>query len=400
MPHYRYRALTRQGAHVSGRMEAASEEDALSQIRSKDLLPITAKPETGSFGFLPARNAKPLSRDLSLFARQLAVLLGAGLHLDRALTMLGEMEELRGLGADLPRVIERTRGGASLATALAESGNFPGHFVSLVQAGELGGALPDALDRLARYMERSTRTRDELLSALIYPVILLVASVAAIIVVLVFVLPQFASFVEGGRQNLPLMSRIVIGAGEFLRGHWLLISIVLATAIGIVTYRWKDEQFRSHIDALCLRLPLMGHLLRQMEAERFARTMGALLSSGIEVPSALGATSAVLRNRVVSKAVGRIARDIRSGGSLTGLIAREAVFPAMVADFARAGEDTGRLGEMLLRLADIYEEEVSRAVARYMALLTPALTVLLGLLVAGVVSAVLGVVLSVNQIGV
>lgn len=400
MPQYRYRALTRQGDHVSGRMEAASEDDAFVRIRAQELLPITARPEGRSFGFLPARRAEPSTRDLSLFSHQLAVLLGAGLHLDRALGMLAEMEELRGLQAQLPQIIERTRAGSSLATALAESGRFPGHFTSLVRAGELGGTLPDALERLARYMERSTRTRDEFLSALIYPAILLVASVAAIVVVLVFVLPQFASFVEEGRQSLPLVSRLVIAAGEFLRQNWRLIAIALAALAGGIAYRWKDERFRLRIDALSLRPPLLGRLIRQMEAERFARTMGALLSSGIEVPSALGATSAILRNRVVSNAIADIARDIRGGGSLTGLLGRAAVFPAMVTDFVRAGEDTGQLGEMLMRLADIYEEEVSRSVSRYMALLTPTLTVLLGLLVAGVVSAVLGVVLSVNQVGI
>lgn len=401
---YRYRAISESGALLSGELQATSERDAIEKIRALGHYPISAEGTAGEswsalfLGGFRLKRRQARQRDLALATRELATLIEAGLELDRALetlTALGEMERLRD---SLVSIVARVRRGSTFADALATEGIFPEFYVSLVRAGESGGSLAPTLVRLGAWLERSESTRQAVVSALVYPVILLVTTGFSILLILVFVLPEFEPLFRDAGEKLPLATRVVMDVGHFVGAFWWLMLLIGASAVVWFRRSLRKPGFRRAWDGFKLRLPLLGDLVLKIELERFARTLGTLLQNGVALPLALAITRDTLGNNVVAGAVDETLSYLREGDTLSGRLGRTGIFPAVAIDLIRVGEQTGKLDDLLLRQAEMYERGLRQTIDRMLALLVPILTLLLGVIVAGVIASILVAILSVNEL--
>jgi general secretion pathway protein F len=403
MVNFRYKAMTSAGAMVTGTLDAPSQAAVIQQLRGQGHYPISAVPADSSES-LWARlkemrfTSGVSSRVLSTVTQELAALIGAGLELDRALGILVKLSNIGPLREPLVSIRGRVRDGASLADAMAAETVFPKFYVSMVRAGEMGGSLDVTLRRLADYLSRTAAIRETVTSALVYPAILMVTAAMSIIVILVFVLPEFEPlFAQAGKQ-LPLPTRIVMDVGDAVRGYWWLPVVVV---IGL--YLWlrqamRNPAFRKRWDGAFLKLPIFGRLIAAIEIERFSRALGTLLSNGVSLTAALGHAREVLRNSQIGEAVAETARKLREGKGLAQHLAQSKVFPPLTLDLIQIGEETGKLDEMLLRQADLDEQSIKQTIDRLLALLVPCLTIVLGIVVAGLIASMLVAILGVNDL--
>jgi general secretion pathway protein F len=401
MASFRYRAVTPAGTVATGTLEAASEADAIAQIRGRGHLPL-ATSRTGAESwrrFLPsASSAKPTAATIAFATQELAALLGARLPLDRALAILAELEETRRLRAPLQAVLAAVRDGASLSDALEASGAFSRGYVTMVRAGEHGGNLETTLKRLSDYLTRASAVRDAVVSAMIYPAVLLVMGALSGLFVVTYVLPEFAPLFEQSGRPLPMPTAIALALGQFLDAYWWLLGIIVLGGFLALRRAMATPAFRKGRDRAVLRLPLIGDLLLKMQVERFSRMLGALLANGVPLPQALLLARDTLTNGVVADAIGDTAARLKEGEALAAKLRQTGIFPSLMLDLVRIGEETGTLEEMLQKQADLYEHEVRHAVDRLLALLVPAMTVVMGLVVAGLIGSILVAILSINDL--
>ncbi len=404
MPAYRYKAVTTSGDVVEGEMEASSQSAVIEKLHDLGHLPIRADEREAASGWrwlahdLFARR-RVSRKDVALVTREFATLLEAGLPLDRALEILINLAEGEGVRKLLERVLEAVRGGASLADALAAQGrSFPRFYVSMVRAGESGGTLEEVLARLADFLEKSHTLTENVKSALVYPAILVTMAGASVVLLLTVVVPQFKPLFEDAGQALPLATQVIISAGAFFQNYWWAIALAVVGLVLLGRHQLATPAGRYGWDASLLRIPLLGDLVTKLEIARFSRTLGTLLHNGVALLSALGIARETLGNVVIARAVEGVARRAKDGQGLAGPLMAARVFPSLAVQLVRVGEETGRLEEMLLRVADIYDREVQRSVDRLMALLVPILTIGLGVLIAGIIVSVLVAILSVNRL--
>jgi general secretion pathway protein F len=403
---FRYEAMTAAGGLVIGEMEGASSTAIIGQLQDSGYLPIDAREIDTKhvrrwlhLEFFTERRLSP--RELGVATQELATLLKAGLPLDRALDMLVELSESKRLRTLFAAVLERVRDGASLADAVGAQGNtFPPIFVNMIRAGELGGALEVTLARLADYLAKAHAARESVRSALVYPMILLIVAGLSLVLVLTVVLPQFKPLFAEAGVSLPLSTRIVMAVGDAVQRLWWMAGIVMVAAILAFRHALKLPAFAMRWDGLLLRVPLVRSLLGKAATARFSRTLGTLGVNGVPLPTALALSRATLGNRVMTAAVEEVAARLKEGAGLSGPLTQCARFPRLAVQLMRVGEETGRLNEMLLNVADVYDQEVQRTTERLLALLTPALTIVLGMTIAGIIASVLVALLSVNDLAI
>jgi general secretion pathway protein F len=391
------------GGIARGRIVAESEAAAIKQIRAFGHYPIKTWADDGhdletavrrAFGF-----GNVLSqRRLAAATQEIADLLAAGLELDRVLGVVADLDDAKELKATFLTVRKQVREGAMLADALASDPALPKFYVSMVRAGELGGQLAPTMRKLAEYLARTQAIRDAVISALIYPIILLVTAGLSVAFLLSFVLPSFEPLFASTGQSLPLPTAIVIAISRVFRNFWWLGLALLVFAIWQTRRAIEKPINRARWDGFVLKLPRVGRLVADIELERLKRMLGTLIASGVPVPAALLLAKDVVRNSVIANAIGTAAVSLREGGSLARLLGQSGFIPAAMLDLIRIGEETGRLDEMLLRQADLDERRIRHEVDRLIALLVPALTILLGLVVAGLIASMLVAILGVNDI--
>jgi general secretion pathway protein F len=402
VPSFRYKAMTPSGTVQTGVLEAPSRDALVQQLQGRGQYPISATDvaKEGWRAWLGRElfRRRPSARELSLASHELAMLLQAGLPLDRALEILLGLGETRHLREPLRAVLARVRDGDTLADALAADPTFPRIYVSMVRAGEMGGSLEATLRRLADYLAKVAEIRDAVMSAMVYPIILLVTAGVSIAVILIFVLPHFAPLFASTGKPLPPVTQFVMAAGDFLGRFWWALALSVIALVLAVRYALARPDIRRRADRLVLRLPLIGELLLKIEMERFSRTLGTLLGNGVALPTALGITKDTLANGVVAAAVGETAIGLREGEGLAERLERTRIFPPIALDLIRVGEETGRLDAMLLRQAELAENAVRHTVDRLLALLVPALTVVLGCVVAGLIASLVTAILSINDL--
>jgi len=398
---FRYRAMTPAGKIVTGLYEASSEAAVIHYVRSIGSYPISAA-QSGALIFEKllfwrARQRISIS-GLAHATQELASLLGAGVELDRALGILVNLDGIQSLKAPFASVRDHIRDGTSLADALSRESCFPPFYVSAARAGEYGGNLEATLLRLADYLTRTVAVRETITSALVYPSILVVTACCAIFFILVFVLPQFEPlFAEAGR-NLPLSTRVVMAVGHGLANYWWLM---VASAMGLTIWirrLLKNPISRIRIHAAFLRIPLLGALIVSAQRERFFRTLGSLISSGVALPTALAIAANTVTNEKIAGSLRDAASRLREGERLAERLQLTRIFPAAALDLVRIGEETGKLDTMLLRQADLDAQRLKQTVDRLLALLVPALTVVIGIIVAGLIASMLVALLSVNDL--
>jgi len=401
MANYRYKAMTASGALIRGRIEAPSEAVVIRHLRSEGHYPISAQ-AGGGLDILhaaPWANSQSVSlRALATATRELSDLLLAGLELDRVLGVMVNLRGAESLRRAFATVRARVRDGTMLADALAEDPAIPKFYVSMVRAGEMGGVLAPTLKKLAEYLTRTQAIRDAVLSALVYPAILLVTAGLAVIFLLTFVLPSFEPLFASTGHALPLPTQIVMGISEVFRRFWWLGVLVVAGGVWWAQRRLQDPSRKRRWHALILRMPILGRLLTDIELERFKRILGTLVASGVPVPTALSLSQDVLWNSEIAAAIAVTAKSLREGDNLAHQLAQSRLFPPATLDLIAIGEETGRLDEMLLRQAGLDEQRIRHQVDRLIALLVPTLTILLGLIIAGLIAAMLTAILGVNEL--
>ena len=405
MPSYRFIAITPDGKLVRGVTDAANEAGVLAFIRSQGNIPMRTDAAKGGSSMLDTLlrfdfSRRTLSRsEVAHFTRELAVMLGAGQDLDRALRFLDETAPNPRVRAVILSLRDQVRDGATLHAALARHpGSFPRLHIGLVRAAEAGGNLAVTLERIATLMERERALAATLTSAMIYPAMLTAAAVGAIVLLLTKVLPQFTPLFEQNGAALPASTQFLVDAGGIIShdGLWLLLGFVI---LGLLLRQaLRNPNARARIDYLVLRLPVIGSLLSEVFAARFTRTLGTLLLNGVPLIAALGIVRDVIGNRAALVAIDRATESTKGGTGLARTLGLSGVFPPRMIHLLRLGEETAQLGPMALRAADIHEEATRIRVQRLVALLVPMITIVMGAAVAGIVSSLLLAMLSLNDL--
>lgn len=402
MATFQYRALGASGTAISGRIEAASREDAITAMRKSGMRPIEVTEPRPGAASARSPGSKPPSRLVTNVFAELGVLLQAGLPLDRALAIAVENVEQPALRARLADVLAAVREGRPLSAALvAHPDLFPSLAPAMTEAGEANGRLGEALTRLAEMLEQADEQRRQIAAAMTYPAVLCVIALGVILLMLLFVVPQFEGlFASTPPGRLPAASVLVMGASRFVRAQGLTILAVLAGTGIAVRAAVVRPAGRIWLDRTILRAPQIGALVRNIQTLRFARSLGALVESGVPLPAALALARRTVTNRHMSTRLGEVADIVRQGGGLAAPLAERRVLPAIALGFIRTGEETSQLGPMLARLGTVLDREVKAQLERVIAVATPVVVVSLGVLVAATVASILSAILGFNDLAV
>ncbi len=416
MPNFNYTALDAKGEQADGSIAAASEAEAVQKLRGQGLYPTQiaeegkGKPSAGKIGpkkgktkakgsslnmtiGKPKATVKP--KVLMVFTRQLATLIDSGLPLLRSLTVLGKQEPNPALKSTISSLADSVQGGSTFSESLAQHPKmFNKLYVNMVKAGELGGVLEVVLNRLAEYQEKAQKLKNKIVSAMVYPAIVMFIAVAILIFLMVFIVPKFKEMFAETDSNLPLISQIVFGFSEFCLGRPLLgipnvvwIFVAAGGLYAIINAIGKTKGGRQFIDKAKLHMPIFGDIQRKSAVSRFARTLGTLVTSGVPILQALNITRDTAGNVIISQAITKVHEAVKEGESIVTPLASSGVFPNMVISMVDVGEETGQLPEMLLKVADVYDDEVDNAVTALTSILEPIMIVILALVVGAVVFA-------------
>lgn len=402
MATFQYKAAAADGSVVVGVLSGTTREHVVEQLQALGHTPIRVDESSDQSRKKPTwqlRRKRVTQEQIADSTRELSTLLHAGLPLDRALSILISLSDGSALQELLDNVRRRVKEGATLADAVEEQGPvFSRFYVNLLRAGESGGALEVVLERLANHMERSKEVRDTLISALVYPAILVVVAFLSIFLLLGYVVPQFAQMFDGVGQVLPLSTRITIAVGETLQQYWWLLALLIAAAIWIVRRQLTNTSSSYKWHAWSLRLPIVGAVIVKMEVARFAHTLRILLNNGIPLLKSLSIVKETMGNRVLAKDLERVVGSLKEGQSLAEPLAETTHFPSFAVHMIRVGEESGNLQEILLQVATTYDRDTQITIKRSLALLEPMLILILGVIIAAVIISILVAILSINEL--
>jgi general secretion pathway protein F len=401
MPVFTYRAADRRGQTVDGVMEAPDARAVVERLHREAFYPIRVEPhaERRHLGSIaPTRRVSP--RELLAFTQQLATLFEASLPLDRALTILEELAPTPRLKTIVTDLVHGVRGGSSFSDALMRHHPRPFSrlYVNMVRAGEKGGVLDVTLRRLAEFLEARAAFRDAVVSALAYPLVITTVGAGAIVFLLTFVIPRFATIFADLGQAIPLPTQILLSVSTTARAYWWTVP----PAVLAVVFAWRTwtstTEGKLAWDRGVLRFPIVGRLAVKIETARFTRTLGTMLKSGVPVLGAMAVVSDMMSNQAIAGAVTRISQDVKRGGTIAASMREHTPFPSLAVHMVRVGEETGRLEEMLLKVADAFEADVRIELKRVIGLLEPIIILGMGVLVAFIVVAMLLAIFSINDL--
>ncbi len=404
MPTFQYKAANTNGDVVQGEMEAATQDAVIRHLQSQGHIPIRAEEITRvASGETPSaftlQRRRPGRKDVSVFTIELATLLQAGLPLDRALEMLVGIAEQGPFRDVLEKLLADVRGGTFLSAALESHGRlFSRFYRNMVKAGEASGALDAALARLAEFMERSRELRDSVVSALLYPVVLVVVGIISMAIILGLVIPKISQMFAEAGQQLPWFTQVVVATGDFVQDYWWAMALAVAGVVIFMRRQYAEPVSQLRWDGRLLRLPLVGALIARLEAARFTRTLGTLLGNGVPLLDAIAIAKEVVANRVISEGIRHVTERVRQGEGLARPLTEARVFPPLAGHLMQVGEESGNLESMLMQLAQIYEREVQSALRRLMAVLEPAFILGLAVIIAAIILSVVFAILSINDL--
>ena len=386
MPVFTYRGTNRSGGSVAGEMTAASKAELQTLLRRQQITP-TKMSEKGKEFNMPTFGGSVSAKELAVFTRQFSVMIDAGLPLVQCLEILASQQENKLFQKVLTGTRAAVEGGSNLSAAMKQYPKvFDPLYSNMVEAGETGGILDTILQRLSTYIEKNVKLKSAVKSALIYPIGVLTIAAGVIILLLWKVVPIFATLFAGLGVDLPLPTKIVIGASNFVGSIFgLLILVGIAAGIFGLKVWYGTPQGRFVLDSIVLKLPVLGMLMRKIAVARFTRTLGTLISSGVPILEALDITARTSGNAVVERALFQVRKSLEEGKSLTEPLKDSQVFPGMVTQMIAVGEQTGAMDAMLQKIADFYEDEVDAAVKDLLTALEPVMIVFLGIVVGGVV---------------
>lgn len=405
MPNFHYKAVTLDGEPDEGEMFGPDAATIIRRLQDNGRIPIlaeeiiSARKETKTSGRPALLRRSSRKADVASFTRSLSALLGAGTPLDRGLAIMLEVEDDEANRQLISDIQTAVRGGAALSTAMEEQGKvFSVFYMSMIRAAEISGTLSSGLERMVEYLERSQELRDKLVSALIYPAILLGVAGLSVIILLAYVVPQFRPIFDEMGSALPLATYITLAISDFLGSYWWLCLAAIATAVLGCRYYLDKPRVRYQLDGRLLRLPLIGRLISTLEVARFSRSLGTLLQNGVPVLTSLSIARETLSNRVMSNAIGKAGTALKQGGELSDTMIESKVFPSLAIQLTKVGEETGNVDSMMLRIADVYDREVATTIQRMLALLEPLLIVGLGIVIAGIIMSILVGIISINDL--
>ena len=401
MPVFTYRAADRRGQTIDGVMEAADARAVVERLRKEAYFPIKVSTQTEKASWFSfGTSSRIRHRDLLAVTQMLATLVEAGLPLDRALSILEELAHTPRVRAIVTDLLHAVRGGSSLSEALARHHPRPFSrlYINMVRAGEKGGVLEVSLRRLAEFLEARAAFNEAVVSALAYPLVITTVGAGAIIFLMTFVIPRFATIFADLGQAIPLPTQILMTISATLQSYWWVGATLIMA--GVLAWRmWTSTpQGRVSWDQFILRLPIVGSLALRVETARFARTLGTMLKSGVPVLGAMAVVGDMMSNLAVGNAVSRLADGVKRGGTIASGMQEHTAFPPLAIHMVRVGEETGRLEEMLLKVAETFETDVRAELKRVLGLLEPAIILVMGVIVAFIVVAMLLAIFSINDL--
>ena len=389
---YNYTGRNGSGKLVKGKLDASSEGAVAARMRAMGLAPIKID-EAQATGLqreitIPGFSKGVGTKDLAVFSRQMATMVGAGLSLLRTLAILTEQTENKKLAGDLEQITRAVESGTSLSDAMrTHDDDFPPLMINMVRAGETGGFLDSALASIAENFEKEAKLHSTIKSAMTYPVVVLVISLVAVVAMLVFIVPVFKKMFEGLGSKLPLPTQMLVSLSESM--VWLGPLLAVLVIAGWLWWRKNKhtDAVRQKIDPIKLRLPVFGPLLKKIAIARFSRNFQNMIGAGVPILQALRIVGETSGNWVIENAASRVAESVRQGKSLAAPLMDEPVFPSMVTQMIAVGEDSGALEVMLGKVAEFYDQEVEATTEALTSLIEPLLIVFLGIVVGGMVVA-------------
>jgi general secretion pathway protein F len=415
MPDFAWRAADAGGRIVDGRVSAASTAQVLRQLREQGLTPLSvddaqgappaatamgaagiAAPPKGRAGRGPVKPA-----DVLAVTTELSIMLRAGLALDNALRVLIDMSYKPSLRALMQEILDAVKGGTPLSRALAKYRELFGDFyINMVRSGEVSGQMSAVLERLVEHMERQRALRDSIISATIYPAILLGVAVLSLIAMLGFVVPQFEKLFTDMGDALPLPTRLVMNLGHAMTSYGLLLGIV-ALGGGSLLLRWlRSPSGQAWWQTRLLRLPLVGTLTLKYQLTLFSRSLGTLLGNGVPMLTALHIATETVGNVALREALAKLAPIVKEGGKMVQAVGAAGIFEPLAVNLIRVGEETGRVGPMMLELSNILNRDVENGIKRLLTLVEPVLILVLGVLIAAIIVSILLGILAINDLAV
>lgn len=416
---FEYKAVTASGKAAQGTMAGETKQAVALALQRQGLVPLSINlpGKASTLALKSGASKRPLFRldakrdhlpfwgrpkpkDLIMFAENLAVILRAGIPLNRGLNVLSELAENKRFREVIGKVAANIREGSSLWQALQSQGSvFPPVFISMIRAGETGSVLDTVLARLAEYLTGIQELKDYLVSAMIYPVILAFTAIGSVAVMLTLVVPKFAQIFQDIGVEMPLATQLMLTVGDFFQKYWLVLMLVcigsgagFRWAVGTTTGRYRWDLFK-------LRLPLLGSVFRKIEIARFARTFGTLLGSGLSILPALNIVKGVVVNQVMRSQLDMVYEDLKQGKMLSVSLERHDVFPPLAVHMLAVGEETGQLDAMMSKVGEIYDTELKSSIKSFTALFEPIVILFMGLLIGAMVVSMLLAIFSINELG-
>ena len=391
MATFLWEGKTAQGKVLRGEIEAPNLEAVFGVLRERRIRPIPERIREKGAGLekeikFPGLGDKVKPRDLSVFTRQFATMIDAGLPIVQCLSILSDQADNKALRKTVQAIRKDVEGGATLAEALRKHPKvFDDLYVNMVEAGEMGGVLNTILNRVALFIEKASKLKKKVKGAMIYPTTIVGVAVIVVSILLIFVIPVFAELYSSMGKALPAPTQITINISNCFVAYWYYMAFGLIAVIVSITLYYRTENGRMNVDRLLLRLPIVGDLLRKVAVARFTQNMGILLSSGVPILDGLAITARTAGNKVIEKAIMDARVSISQGKTVADPLKESKIFPPMVCQMVAVGENTGALDNMLKKVAELYEEEVDDAVNNLTALMEPMIMVVLGVILGGLV---------------
>lgn len=403
MDTFYYEATTKDGNIVTGTIEVANERSAIDRIQDMGYFPLKVNRAVDRVSIIQrlisSTQGRISDKDIMTFTYQVGVLLDAGFTLERSLSILSDLTEKKKLKDLLKELLSQIRSGKSFSEALSKHPSvFPVFYVNMIKAGEAGGFIEDSISRMAVYLENAHGLKSDVRSALIYPSFLCLVGAAAVILLLTFVVPQFTEIFTDMGETLPLPTIILLFISDLLIKYWwIMLLFVVGTGIAVRRYI-STENGRKTWDEMKFKLPVFGKLFKETAVSRFARTLGTLLGSGVPLLNAFQIVKGTLESEKISDIISSVKESARKGKGISEPLKNSDIFPPIAVHMVAVGEETGRLDEMLIKIADRFDIEVRTTVKRMLALLEPALILVMGLVIGFIVISMLLAIFSINEL--
>jgi general secretion pathway protein F len=403
VPIFEYKATTSDGKVLTGQRESSNKQAVVAWLQGSDYIPIHVEeinaPGVSIGKSLNLFGSNQLTKKQILeITEQLSTLVRSKLPLDHALRILQKISENKKVKMLIGDLLEKVQAGSEFSAALEAQKEFSPFYINMIRASEASGNLDSGLGQLYEYLEGAKQMRDKVLSALLYPFILLIVAGGSIVLILLFVVPKITELFVGTDQALPIPTQIVIGMSNAVVSYWWLIPILLVLFGYYVSYVKASNKRKRLWHSMALKIPVLRDLIVRTETAKFAKSLGTLIANGVNMQTALPIANATLTNVVFSENIRHAIEEFKEGKSLFGIMSKVNHFPVLAVQMINVGEETGELESMLTRIGEIYEREISNAMQRFLSLLEPILIVSLGLMIGGIIISILMAIISVNDL--